>query len=72
MLNKEICKKCHKEKGVGWKRDDEIGWNLKFGHVWCCVIQASISKHTEDNPYLPPKDCFHYMEQLLLGPPDDT
>ena len=42
MLNKEVCKKCNAEYGLGWSPMDDTGWLLSY--ISCPVMMFPKSK----------------------------
>jgi hypothetical protein len=66
MLNKEVCKKCHKKtQGKEWTDSDEFKW--KQGIVICHLfnIMREISFCGEKE--IPPTYCPYKLEHLLKG-----
>ena len=58
MLNKEICKKCLKERGWDWTEYKEDEWGV-YGYVQCRYM--TIQKIKEELK----SNCKYYLEQLV-------
>lgn len=61
MLNKNICKKCLKQRRRHWVEYDENRWNNK--KIWCRKYPGVLKQFNSINE--PPHNCPYTLEHLV-------
>ena len=61
MLNREICKKCHREIFGEWLKEDDDRWDYNE-QIYCAVKKYEDPLYIYDNI---PKKCKFYLEHII-------
>ncbi len=68
MLNKDICKRCHKENNIMWGNISERNW--KEGSIYCPIDSNIFASNSFQSISILDFDCLYYADQLILGQGD--